>query len=151
LFHEELFPVMPSYEWQSAQPTTTLANGASVRAFQLNHPGGCLGFRLDYQGKSLAYVTDTTASDGVDYVSAIRGVDVLLHECNFPDGHADLAEKTGHSCLSQVAHVAAAAQVKRLVLIHFDPVLEVQANEVAAARKIFAAIEAGCDGMELVV
>ena len=49
------------------------------------------------------------------------GVDLLIHECYFPDGYEELAIKTGHSCLSPVLEVARAAQVKRLVLIHVNP------------------------------
>src|ERR1051325_5715675 len=32
--------------------------GAVVKAAELNHPGGALGFRLEYGGKSMVYATD---------------------------------------------------------------------------------------------
>lgn len=151
LFNEHFFPVKPSFHWQSIEPLITLGNGARLTTFPLIHPGGSLGYRLECDGLSLAYVTDTTARQDAAYVEHIRGVDMLLHECNFPNGEYALAKKTGHSCLDDVARVAAAAQVKRLVLIHFDPVLEVPAEQIEAARKIFPAIEAGRDNLELVV
>jgi ribonuclease Z len=151
LFNEQFFPVKPVFEWEPVQPLMSLASGAKLRSFPLIHPGGALGYRLELAGKSLAYVTDTTACATADYIEQLHGVDMLLHECNFPKGQDELANKTGHSCLDDVARVAAAAQVKRLVLIHFDPVLEVPASQIEAARKIFPTIEAGTDNMELVV
>jgi ribonuclease BN (tRNA processing enzyme) len=151
LFSEHFFPVKPSFHWRPVEPIITLGNGAKLTSFPLIHPGGSLGYRLEREGQSLAYVTDTTARLDATYIDHIRGVDMLLHECNFPNGEDALAIKTGHSCLDDVARVAAAAQVKRLVLIHFDPVLEVPAEQIAAARKIFPHIEPGCDNMELVV
>jgi ribonuclease BN (tRNA processing enzyme) len=85
----------------------------------LNHPGGSLGFLLEMDGKRLAYITDTTV-DGT-YTEFIRGADVLIHECNFPDELAQWCEKTGHSHTTQVATLAREAQVGRLYLTHIDP------------------------------
>ena len=149
LFAADFFPVKPTFTWQPLAPLTTLANGAKLRSFPLIHPGGSIGYRLEIEGRSLAYVTDTTACAGAEYIEQIRGVDLLLHECNFPNGQDELAKKTGHSCLDDVARVAAAAGVKRLVLIHFDPVLEVPAEQIEAARRIFPSIQAGSDNLEL--
>jgi ribonuclease BN (tRNA processing enzyme) len=151
LFNEQFFPVKPVFQWEPVNGDVSLTSGARVHSFPLIHPGGSRGYRLELGGKSLAYVTDTTARATADYVQQIRGVDMLLHECNFPNGQDELANKTGHSCLDDVARVAAAAHVKRLVLIHFDPVMVVPAAQIEAARRIFPAIEAGRDNMELTV
>jgi ribonuclease BN (tRNA processing enzyme) len=120
-----------------------------VVCFPLEHPGGSLGFRLTANGKSLAYVTDTTAAVDAAYVEAIRDVDLLIHECNFPNGQRELAQKTGHSCLDDVAQVARKAEVKRLVLTHFDPVLEISEEQLAGARQIFPHLELGTDHQEI--
>ena len=69
----------------------------------------------------MAYVTDTTADPQAAYVKKIAGVDLLVHECYYPDAHADLAAKYGHSSLSAVAEVARAAGVGKLILTHIDP------------------------------
>ncbi len=50
----------------------------------------------------------------------IRGVDLLVHECYFPDGMEEMAERTGHCCATPVAEVARAAGVKRLLLSHIN-------------------------------
>jgi ribonuclease BN (tRNA processing enzyme) len=98
----------------------------------------------------MAYVTDTTASLDSSYLEHIRGVDLLIHECNFPDGRELHAEMTGHSCTTPVAQVAKAADVGRLVLTHFDALDESDDPiGVADARKIFPRTDLGEDEMEI--
>jgi ribonuclease Z len=77
-------------------------------------------------------------------------VDLLVHECNFRDGDERMAALTGHSCATPVAQVARAAGVRRLVLVHFDP-LDVSADPIGlvSVRAIFPRAELGFDGMEL--
>ena len=73
--------------------------GGKLRHFPLVHPGGSVGFRLDWPGHSLAYVTDTTTPGTcASYIDEIRGVDLLIHECYYPDGMEKMAALTGHSC-----------------------------------------------------
>ena len=126
-------------------------DGGRLRHFPLVHQGQSQGFRLDWPGHSLAYVTDTTSAPDAPYLEAIRGVDLLLHECYFPDGWEDLAEKTGHTCTSQVVRAAAQARVGRLVMIHVNPLVHDDAAlGIDKALAIFPCTELGHDGMELV-
>ena len=112
--------------------------------------GGSLGYRLDWPGHSMAYVTDTSADVDADYVAAIRGVDLLVHECYCADARADWAAKTGHSHTTPVAQVARAAGVKKLVLVHFDPcTTAADPIGLATARAIFSETIVGEDRMEL--
>jgi ribonuclease Z len=146
LLSEEMFPARLPVEWQPLAEDAELIGGARVTHFPLEHPGGCVGYRLDWPDRSLAYVTDTTASPDATYVEAIRGVDLLVHECNFRDGQEEWAAKTGHSSATPVAQVAAKAGVKRLVLIHFDSLDETDDPiGLAAVRRIFTATEIGED------
>ena len=85
----------------------------------LKHPGGSVGYRIDWPDRSLAYITDTV-TDG-SYTEFLQGVDVLIHECYFPDDMADWAEKTGHSHTTPVAELAREVNAKRLLLVHIDP------------------------------
>ncbi len=118
IFAAPIFPVMPSFEWHTFDGETHLGE-TQITSTQLHHPGGCLGYKVEHQGRSLAYITDTSASD--DYLPFIQGVDVLIHECYFPDSMAEWCEKTGHSHTSQVANTARQAGVGRLILTHIDP------------------------------
>ena len=147
LFAPALFPIAPSFGFAEYETGESAPGGAELTTFPLAHPGGSVGLRFDWAGRSLAYVTDTTASATAGYVEHIRGVDLLVHEANFPAGYDEHAEVTGHSCLDQVAHVAAAAQVGRLILVHSDPLLARHEDyDLSAAREIFAATDWVGDG-----
>ena len=150
LFSEHLFPTPLPYDYRPLDKPVTLSGGGKLTHFPLVHPGGATGFRLDWPDHSLAYITDTTAAPDAPYVAHIRGVNLLVHECNFRDGEEALAAKTGHSCTTPVAQVAKRANVGRLLLTHFNPL--VAGDDpigLETARKIFPNTELAHDGMEV--
>lgn len=150
LFATELFPVAPTFKFEPLSGDYSLPGGGTLKHFPLQHPGGSLGFRLDWPNHSLAYITDTTATPGAAYIENIRGVNLLVHESYFDSDNADLAALTGHSTLDAVAALAAEAQVDRLLLVHLDPFSESeQAFDLTAARQTFPQIEIAHDEMEL--
>ncbi|MGA2062465.1 MAG: ribonuclease Z [Thermoguttaceae bacterium] len=149
LFFPEL-SVRPSFEAKPLAAETQLADGGRLTHFPLAHPGGSLGFRLDWPGHSMAYITDTTAAVDASYVDKIHGVNLLVHECFYPDSRADLAVKYGHSCLTPALEVARAAGVGRLILTHINPLLAADyAADLSTSLKIFPRTEIGEDLMEV--
>lgn len=150
LFSPLLFPVPPPFQTQPLDGPVTLADGARLTYFPLVHPGGSVGYRIDWPHRSFAYVTDTTATDDSPYIESIRGVDVLVHECNFMDAWRDHAILTGHSHTSAVARVAKRAGVGRLVLVHLNPLGDPDDPvDLPTARTIFPRTEIGFDGFEI--
>ncbi len=146
LFAEALFPARPPCEFRPLTADVELPRGGRLSCFALEHPGGVLGYRLDWPGHCMAYVTDTTAAVDADYVAKIEGVDLLIHECYFPDAKADWAKKTGHSSITPVAEVARKAKVGRLVLVHLDPgAAEEDPVGLEVGRAIFPATELADD------
>jgi ribonuclease BN (tRNA processing enzyme) len=150
LFAEALFPVRPPFDFRPLDESFALPGGGRLTWFPLEHRGGSVGYRLDWPGRSMAYVTDTSADAHAAYVAKIRGVDLLVHECYFTDDRADWARKLGHSHTTPVAEVARQAGVKRLVLVHFDPVSTADDPiGLDTARAIFPNTILGEDRMEL--
>jgi ribonuclease Z len=151
LLNELIFPVKLPYEMRPLVQDAELAGGGKLKHFPLVHPGGSIGFRLDWPGHSLAYVTDTTTPGScASYIDHIRGVDVLLHECYYPDGMEKMAELTGHSCATPVANAAKAAGVKRLVLVHVNPADDSDDPiGMPKIHKIFPEAELAKDGMTI--
>lgn len=154
LFNRYVFPVPLEAEWRPLpeDAPTPLPGGGKLTHFQLEHPGGSRGFRLEWPGRTMAYVTDVTTRPGAAYIEQIRGVDLLLHECNFADGEVspEFAAQTGHSQTSAVAQTALDADVGRLVLIHLAPhraVVDPVGLDVA--RKIFPNTELAEDLKEI--
>lgn len=150
LFSDALFPTRPPFELCPLEETFALSGGGLMTHFPLEHHGGSIGYRLDWPGHSMAYVTDTTANPNAAYVEKIRDVDLLIHECYYPDAQAKLAKKLGHSNATPVAQVARAAGVKRMVLVHLNP-LSTSDDPIGldTARAIFPNTILGEDRMEL--
>jgi ribonuclease BN (tRNA processing enzyme) len=156
LFAEAVFPVLPSFEFVPLEPGLPIDVPGGVLSHQRlsSHPGGSTAYRIDLPAsadqpaRSLAYVTDTVV-DGT-YAEFIRGVGLLLHECYFPDGMAEWADKTGHSHTTPVARLARDSGVGRLVLLHVDPYAKGDDPlGIDTARRIFPGIELGHDLAEL--
>lgn len=150
LFAQPLFPAVPPCAFHPLAGELPLVRGGRLSYFPLEHPGGTVGFRLDWPGHSMAYVTDAVARPDAAYVERIRRVDLLVHECYFPDEFASLAEQTGHSHTTAVATVARQAAVQRLLLVHVNP-LAAQDDPVGLerARETFAETYLGADLMEV--
>ena len=154
LFSSDLFPVLPPIEWcpMVSSPNHSLPVGqdGQMRIFPLEHPGGSLGFRIDWPDYSFAYVTDTTAELGAEYLQHIADVDLLLHECYFRDEYREFALRSGHSWTTPVVEVAKAANVGQLVMIHINPLDESEDPvDIAKARAIFPNTVVAYDGLEI--
>lgn len=102
-----------------------------VRTMFLNHPGNCLGYRIEYKGRSICYVTDnelfTPDSDFYNQhyvdglVNFVKGANVLITDCTYTDAEYETKIGWGHATTSQVAGFAHDASVKTLYLFHHDP------------------------------
>lgn len=128
LFHPDLFPVIPPFVFH---PLEQLGNrfslgDAECTWFEVEHPGGAVGFRLDFPDYSIGYVTDTTCAIDAAYWKHIQGVDWLIHECNFTDEPRDreMAVHTGHSWTSEVLQAALEHGIERLILTHLNPMAD---------------------------
>lgn len=105
--------------------------GLQVKTMLLSHPGYCLGYRVDYGGRSFCYITDNEMflPDSEFYsenymdnlANFVRGTDILVTDSTYTDEEYRSKVGWGHSCLSQVVELAARAEVKGLYLFHHDP------------------------------
>jgi phosphoribosyl 1,2-cyclic phosphodiesterase len=97
-----------------------------VRALELHHPGGSLGYRVDFRGRSFVYATDIEHGSPVDARLAdfARGADVLVYDAMYtPEEYAGTPGKVGwgHSTWAAAVASAQAANARTLVLFHHDP------------------------------
>jgi len=102
-----------------------------VDTMLLRHPGYCLGYKLRCRGRTVCYITDNELYLPSDprhdarYVERlagfVRGADVLITDTTYRDHEYPSKVDWGHSCVSQVADLAARAEVRRLHLFHHDP------------------------------
>lgn len=110
--------------------------GYKFHAIALNHPGGSLGYRVEADGQSIAYLTDSAPfarpGEGVaaneaplvreqKVIDFLRGCDVVVYDTMY-DLHEYLEKMTwGHSYPEYAEAVCRAAGAKHLVLFHHAP------------------------------
>lgn len=104
---------------------------AHIQTLLLNHPGRCLGFRVQYNNKIFCYVTDHELYlEDVPYynqfdvsrlIHLIQDANVLVIDTTYTDAEYISKIGWGHSCVSRVVDVADKAKVKLLCIYHHDP------------------------------
>jgi len=118
------------------------APGITVRTAALNHPNGATGYRIEYAGKSVCYITDTEHVPGApdrNVLGLIDGADVVIYDCMYTDEEfARSYVGWGHSTWQEAVRLCQSARVKKLVVFHHDPdhdddKLDAIGREVAAA------------------
>jgi phosphoribosyl 1,2-cyclic phosphodiesterase len=118
---------------QQVEPGEFTMGAFRVHALRLRHPGTTLGYRLTpvAGGPSMAYVTDnelgaggsyeTGATWARDFVTFLKGVDLLIHDAMYTPEELASHRGWGHSTFEEAVAVAAEAGVERLVLFHHEP------------------------------
>jgi phosphoribosyl 1,2-cyclic phosphodiesterase len=148
-----------SMDFHDLREGQSLQIGADVlvRNTRGNHPNGVYAYRVDYKGKSVVYATDTEHYSIVDpkLKKLCKDVDVLIYDAMYtPEeyaGEVGGGPKTGwgHSTFVEGAALATAANVKKLVLHHHDP-LQTDAHvreKERRTRELFPNTVAGREGM----
>ncbi len=110
---------------------TLKVSGIEVQTKLLSHPGKCLGYRINYNGRSICYITDNemyveTSNFYDSYYEKrlaefVESSDVLITDTTYTDEEYMTKEGWGHSCISKVVDLADKANVKQLFLFHHDP------------------------------
>ncbi len=126
---------------------------AKVTVARGNHPGGVVAYRIEHDGKSLVYATDTEHYACVDPAlrALCEGADVLVYDAQYLPEEYKGKVGWGHSTYVAGTDLAHAAGVGRLVLFHHDPMRsdEGVAEIEAHARALFRSSVAAREGMEL--
>jgi phosphoribosyl 1,2-cyclic phosphodiesterase len=114
-----------------SEESFNMENGIKVDTINLNHPGGCIGYRVTYRNKIFCYITDneimpddSPASSGFDKVrliNFIQNADLVVIDSTYTDSEYEKKMLWGHSSISQVVDVLAKAHVKVGCLYHHDP------------------------------
>jgi phosphoribosyl 1,2-cyclic phosphodiesterase len=128
--------------------------GLSVTAASVQHPGGALAYRLEEEGRTLAFIPDNELGLDPDAgVELATGADVLLHDAQYTDAeYAGGKVGWGHSGISDFAAFVRRTQPTRAFMFHHDPAhddetLEEMRDE--AARLAGREIELAAEGLTL--
>ncbi len=130
---------------------------AVVSAAPGNHPNGVWAYRVDHAGHSVVYATDTAHYAVVDQklLKLAQGAEVLIYDSQYtPEEYAGQTGGGpklgwGHSTFEEAVKLAKAANVKKLVLYHHDPMQSdaAVAEKEKRARALFSNCEAAREGL----
>jgi phosphoribosyl 1,2-cyclic phosphodiesterase len=98
--------------------------GITLRTGALNHPNGATGYRVEYGGKSVAYITDTEHRKGgldPNVLALIDGADIFIYDSTYTEAEYPSHLDWGHSTWEEGNRLADAAKVKTFVIFHHDP------------------------------
>lgn len=128
-----------------------------VTARWLNHPQGCLGFRIETPAGTVAYATDNEPGDpklDESLRELAAGADILINDAQYtPEQLASTRRGWGHSTWLEGVHVARQVQAKTLVLFHHDPDSTDRMVDtiLRQAREEFDSVFAASEGMVITV
>ena len=171
VMHPSCFPVR--FDQLACKPLThtlhdkdllQLASGkVIIRTMRSDtHPGGVMFYRIEWQGRSLVYATDTERSlaNNQQLIKFARGADLLIHDAQYTREHylglkrgLPCTKGWGHSTPEMACDVARAAGVKQLALFHYDPSYndEAIAEIERKARQRFRHTIAPSEGMSIIL
>ncbi len=126
-----------------ARPNTLVLETAdlTIRTTPVEHTRPTVAVRMEGKasGQVLVYSGDTRPCPALCHLAA--GADLLLHEATVTE------PAIGHSTAAQAGETAAAAAVRQLVLVHFDPAGDREVMVAEAAKSFGGPVEVGRDWM----
>jgi phosphoribosyl 1,2-cyclic phosphodiesterase len=127
----------------------------TIQTSWLNHPQGCMGFRLESKEGVVVYATDNEPGDA-EFDKKVRklaeGADVLIYDAQYlPEEYEAQKRGWGHSHWREAVNVVMQSGAKELVLFHHDPDhSDVCIDSVVKeARNYYPRVRAASEGMEI--
>jgi len=130
-------------------------NEAILSSAPLNHPQGCVAYRVDADGASFVLATDTEPGSEVhdrNVRELAQGADVLVYDAQYtPEQLAGEKKGWGHSTWAEGVRIAQDCGVKQLLLFHHDPDSDDAYVDtlVNKARREFECTQGAAEGMEI--
>lgn len=104
--------------------THTPGPGIVLRTAPLNHPNRATAYRVEYNGKSICYVTDTEHKPGTpdaNILGLIERADLVIYDSTYTDEEFCKFKGWGHSTWQEGVRLCTQANARRLVVFHHDP------------------------------
>jgi phosphoribosyl 1,2-cyclic phosphodiesterase len=95
-----------------------------VKTMPLNHPNEATGYRVEFGGRSVCYVTDTehvVGSPNPNILRLIEGADVVIYDSTYSDNEFGGKVGWGHSTWQEGVRLCKLAKAKKLMVFHHDP------------------------------
>lgn len=125
-----LFPVPPaifaadcSFHDFDCGETLRPRTGVTLKTAALNHPNGACGYRIEFDGRAICYVTDTEHVEGKPdqaILGLIDGADLVIYDSSYTDSEFPRYRGWGHSTWQEGVRLADSVGA-RLAIFHHDP------------------------------
>ena len=165
MFPIPLRDIPANISFYGVRPNTAMVFGdVQVYTAPNNHPGGCLGLRFEWKGKSFTHITDNEGADqGRSFhrpaLELARGTDVLSVDATFTEeqyhGRKDGVTRYGwgHATDEHAIQFGEESGAKQILLYHHAPEhTDLDLDEIARrARKTSDKTSMCVDGMETLI
>ena len=143
-----------SFEEFRAGDRLDLREGVVIRTAPLNHPNGATGYRIEWDGKSVCYVTDTEHVEGeidANILALIEDTDIFIYDATYTAEEYPAFRGWGHSTWEAGAALAERGRVGRYVIFHHAPEhTDDDMDRIAErAQKIFGSTVVAQEGLVL--
>lgn len=98
--------------------------GIRIRTVALNHPDHATGYRVEYGGRSICYLTDhehTPEGHDKSLLELIDHADIVIYDATYTDEEYPKHVDWGHSTWQEGARLCDAAAARTYVVFHHDP------------------------------
>jgi ribonuclease Z len=132
---------------------TFIAGENKITARYINHPQGCLGYRIETPGGTVVYATDNEPGDPKldnELRELAAGADIFINDAQYTPEQLETTRKGwGHSSWREGVKIAQQAHAKTLVLFHHDPDSTDRMVDglLRQAREEFDSVFAASEGM----
>lgn len=126
LFPLPLDALRARLEFRDFRPGDSFAPrpGIEVRTGALNHPEGAVGYRVEFDDRSICYITDTEHVPGTSdetILNLVKDADIMIYDSTFTRAEFEACRGWGHSTWEEGARLADLAGVELFVAFHHDP------------------------------
>lgn len=128
-----------------------------LQARWLNHPQGCMGFRLESRDGIFVYATDNEPGHPTfdkNVRKLAEGADVLVYDAQYlPEEYEAVRRGWGHSHWREAVNIVMESGAKELVLFHHDPDHDDACIDkvLQEARNYYPRVSAAAEGMQIEV
>jgi len=127
-------------------------DGVEIETIALNHHDGCIGYRVNFDGRSVCFITDTSHIEGhpdTDLIEFVRDTDLMIYDATYTDKEFPQFANFGHSTWEEGIRISKAANVKRYCTFHHRPSRTDKALDkiLKSAKKAFKKSEVAREGL----
>jgi phosphoribosyl 1,2-cyclic phosphodiesterase len=101
-----------------------LYSDVNIKTAPLRHPNGATGYRIEHNGKSVCYITDTEHVPGEPdqkILELIEGSDLVIYDSTYTEEEFVTKVGWGHSTWNEGLALCQAANVKKFAIFHHEP------------------------------